>query len=294
MNIKCLDTICNNPSHLALTAIFIILIIINIIRIIREKNFSLINYLAYIWIFFLIFFVSEIVSFKIAYFIWGFLCFITLREYFSLVDIRLQDRFAVLIAYLSIPFMIYFVYIDWYSMFIISIPVYTFLVVPFLISIGGKEREGTINSIGVIDFGLFLFVYCIGHIIYLTFYSTWMACMLILNVLIYDISSYFIDKKVFITWKKILFKFFVPLPFTITLTLLISLWTKISHIHSVILACLIPMLAIIGGQTIMYIKSDLCILEENLKPGKGLIIDNAKSIVYSAPVVFHYIRYFLL
>ena len=68
--------------------------------------------------------------------------------------------------------MIRFIQIDWYGMFIISIPVYAFLVIPFLIALGGKQTEGTVFSIGAIDFGLFLLVYCIGHIGYLAFFST--------------------------------------------------------------------------------------------------------------------------
>ena len=33
--------------------------------------------------------------------------------------------------------------------------------------------------------------------------------------------------------------------------------------------------------------------KDKMKPGRGLIIDNVKSILYAAPVVLHYIRYFI-
>jgi phosphatidate cytidylyltransferase len=179
-------------------------------------------------------------------------------------------------------------------MFIISIPVYSFLAIPILITLGGQKKEGTITSIGIIDFGLFLFVFCIGHIAYLSTYSIWMACMLVLNVIICDIISNIIDRKINIVLKKFIMKYLIPVPFAITLTLLLSGWTTIPKMHSIILGLMIPALVIVGNHTITYIKSDLGITKENLRPGKGLIIDNIQSFLFTAPIVFHYIRYFVL
>ena len=217
-----------------------------------------------------------------------------LREYFSLVDLRLQDRIGILAAYFSIPFMMHYVHTDWYNMFIITIPVYSFLVIPFLISIAGKETEGAIYAIGTIDFGLFIFVYCIGHLAYLCFFSTWMAGMLLLNIAICDITSFYIEDKMNTLWKKVIVKYLIPTPITITLTLLLSNWTGIPQIHSIILGSMIPVLVLIGNHTITYFESDLGIVKDSLRPGRGLLIDNIKSVLYTAPVVLHYIRYFLL
>jgi phosphatidate cytidylyltransferase len=79
---------------------------------------------------------------------------------------------------------------------------------------------------------------------------------------------------------------------TISLSWLLTSWTGLPMIHSVIIGLLIPVLVIIGNHTIKYLESDLGIDRENLRSGKGLIIDNLKSVLYSAPIVFHYIRYF--
>ena len=92
---------------------------------------------------------AEITSLTAAVWILALLSFWMLREYFSLVEVRIQDRLGILGAYLSIPFMTYFIQIGWYGMFIISIPVYAFLAMPLLISIGGTEYRGTVFSIGV-------------------------------------------------------------------------------------------------------------------------------------------------
>ena len=288
-----MNSLLQNTQLLILLGIFLILSFVNIVIIFGKKQYPHSSYLNYTWIFFLILLISDFSSFYLASWGWGILSFLTLREYFSLVDLRLQDRIGVLASYLSIPFMMHFIHTDWYNMFIITIPVYSFLVIPFLISISGKESEGAISSIGTIDFGLFLFVYCIGHLAYISFHSTWIAAMLILNIAICDSVSFFIDNRISTIWKKILFKYLLPTPLTIILALLLSSWTGIPEIHSIILGLLIPALVLIGNHTIIYFESDLGIEKDKMKPGRGLIIDNIKSILYTAPIVLHYIRYFI-
>ncbi len=250
-------------------------------------------YIRYVWAFSLLFALIDLVSFKVAVWILAPLCFVGLREYFSLLDIRLQDRWGLWGAYLSIPFMIRFIQIDWYGMFIISIPVYAFLVVPFLIALGGKQTEGTVFSIGAIDFGLFLMVYCIGHIGYLALYSTWMAIMLLLNIVLCDLVAYLLGIFGRPPMAGNVVKYLTSIPITVPLTLLMSAWTGIPWVHSLVLGALIPVLVAVGRYTIVYIELDLGIARDHLVPGRGRMIDSSASSLYVAPIVFHYIRYFL-
>ena len=279
--------------RIALIEIFILLSLIGVISLLRKKKSVYLSYINYIWIFFLILITAETISFYISCWGWGILSFFTLREYFSLVDLRLQDRIGVLAAYLSIPFMMHFVHTDWYNMFIITIPVYSFLVIPFLISLAGKDSTGAINSIGTIDFGLFLFVYCMGHLAYLSFHSTWMTAMLVLTIAVCDLVSLLINGRINVMWKKVVVKYLIPLPVTVTITLLLSEWTGIPVMHAIALGLIVPALVIIGNHTISYFESDLGIVKTDLQPGRGLIIDNIKSMLFTAPIVFHYIRYFV-
>jgi len=250
------------------------------------------SYIKYSWTFFLIFAVSEAVSFGVAVWILAALCFMALREYFTLVDIRLQDRWGIWGAYLSIPFMIIFIHLDFYGMFIISIPVYAFLVIPFLITLGGKEIKGTLLSIGIIDLGIFLLVYCIGHIGYLTLLSTWWAILLILNVAFCDLIAVLMRKRKNHRWSHVLIQYFVSASICIILTLALSNWTAIPWFHSLFLGILIPALVAVGRHTIRFIEKDLGISRDRLLPGKGQVVDNLRSLLYAAPVIFHYLRFF--
>jgi phosphatidate cytidylyltransferase len=236
---------------------------------------------------------AELWSFRAGNWVVAIVSFLALREYFSMVEIRLQDRPAILGAYASIPFMFHFVTIGWYGMFIISIPVYSFLAIPLLVTMGGREKEGTIFSIGVIDFGLFLFVYCMGHISYLMSYSIWMAAMLILNVAVCDAVSCILRDRGKPGWGTLALSYFLPLPITVLLAVALSPWTTIPARHSAVLGALIPLLVLMGRRTGSYVEADLGVAEEALGPGRGQILDNLKSLLLAAPIVFHYIRYFL-
>jgi phosphatidate cytidylyltransferase len=251
------------------------------------------SYLGFTWAFFAAFAVAEFVSFRAGNWILGTVSFLALREYFSMVEIRLQDRLAILAAYASIPFMFHFVTIQWYGMFIVSIPVYAFLAIPLLVSLGGGEKEGTVFSIGVIDFGLFLFVYCMGHISYLMSYSIWMAALLILNVAVCDVFSCLLRRENWPAWGGLAARFFLPLPVTVLLTVALSPWTAIPVRHGVVLGTLIPALVMMGRHTGNYVEADLGVAEETVGPGRGQILDNLKSLLFAAPVVFHYLRYYL-
>jgi phosphatidate cytidylyltransferase len=250
-------------------------------------------YLRYVGFLFVCFTIAEIAGFPAAVWLLALLCFWALREYFSLADIRLQDRLGLLGGYLSIPFMIYFIQIDWYGMFIVSIPVYAFLAIPLLVTLGGRERKGTVFSVGAIDFGLFLFVYCVGHIGYLMRYSTWMAAGLVLTVALSDGVAFLASRRVGRAALREPVGFLAAVPFTVGLNLLLAAWSGIPTGHAVILGVLVPGLAAMGRHTIDYVKEDLGIGPSDPFPDRGEILDHLRSLFFVAPVVFHYIRYYL-
>jgi phosphatidate cytidylyltransferase len=262
-------------------------------RIVLGRRWSFGSYLGFSWAFFVAFATAELWSLRAGNWVVAIISFLALREYFSMVEIRLQDRLGILGAYASIPFMFHFVTIQWYGMFIISIPVYSFLAIPLLVTLGGCEKEGTVFSIGVIDFGLFLFVYCMGHISYLMSYSIWMAAMLILNVAVCDAVSCLLQDQGKAVWARLARRYFLPLPVTVLLAVALSPWTTIPERHSAVLGALIPLLVVMGRHTGNYVEADLGVAEETVGPGRGQILDNLKSLLFVAPIVFHYIRYFL-
>jgi len=283
----------HNPSLFTLIAVFVLLSVARIYRVLGRRRFLFDSYLSYTWLFFLTFVLAQLIGYAASVWMLALISFWAIREYFSLINIRLQDRLALVGAYLSIPFMYYYIQTEWYGMFIVSIPVYAFLAIPILVAWGGKESEGTVFSIGAIDFGLFLFVFCVGHVGYLLSYSVWMAALLILNVLVCDLANYVARHNLVRPAARTLVAWLVPLPVVLALSLALSPWTQIPPIHSIILALMTPVLVQMGHHTGRFVEADLGIQEDLLVPGRGQILDNLQSLFYAAPVMFHYIRYFL-
>ncbi|MCP4571149.1 MAG: phosphatidate cytidylyltransferase [bacterium] len=243
------------------------------------------GYLGYFWIFLFICVVTDFLSFTPAVWLMALVSFRALREYFSLVDLRLEDRWGVLGSYLSIPFMIYLIQIDWYGFFIISIPVYVFIIVPFLVALGDNRGRGSLLSIGAIDFGLFFFVYCLGHIAYLAFYSTWLVLLLLLTVTACKVASTLAAKLGRVP------AFILSCVICLALTLGLRSLTLVPTGPAIFLGFLVPLLAQMGDYTIGVLERDLGISTEDLEPGRGHVLDSLESFLFTAPIFFHYLRW---
>ena len=249
-------------------------------------------YCRYLWTFFLLFTVGEFFGYRAGVWVLAALSFIGLREFFSLVDFRLQDRWAMLVAYLAIPFMFLLVGRDWYGFFIISIPVYAFQVMPFLVAVGGGNRDGMIFSIGAIDFGLFLFVYSVGHIAYLALLAAPLALLLVLGVTLCDLISHLLGRRLVSGPLRYLLRYAVSALPVLGRLALLSGWGGLSLPIALGFGLLIPLFVVAGDFTIEAIAKDLGIERDDLAPGKGRIIDGTRSYLFTAPIVFHYLRYF--
>ena len=239
-----------------------------------------------LWFFFLAMTLADWVSFSLALWLLALMSFCALREYLSLVDIRLEDRWGILVSYLSIPFMFYLIHIEWYGFFIIAIPVYAFLLMPFFVALGGRSK-GIVFSVGVLDFGLFFFVFCVGHIGYLLFYSARITLLMIVAVS----AAAWIHKhlKRGSPNMRLLLQMAAVCPLYIGM----ASWTAIPLIHSAMLGVLIPVSVCMGRYTLHAVEQDLGIRADRLQRGRGRTMNGLKSYLFTAPIIFHYLRWFL-
>jgi phosphatidate cytidylyltransferase len=239
-----------------------------------------------LWILFLVITVAEWASFGLALWLLAIVSFCALREYLSLVDIRIEDRWGILVSYLSIPFMFYLIQVGWYGFFIIAIPVYAFLLMPFFVALGGRSK-GIVFSVGMLDLGLFFYVFCVGHLGYLLFYSARMTLLMVVAVAIAD-GVYTSLKSPSLTLRMLL-RVAIIGPLYVGLTQ----WTGIPLAHSAMLGILIPISVCLGRFTLHAVEQDLGIRADRLQPGRGRTIEGLKSYLFTAPIVFHYLRWFL-
>jgi phosphatidate cytidylyltransferase len=225
-------------------------------------------------------------SFTVAAWLMALVSFAGLREYLSLADLRAEDRWAMLAAYLAIPLQFWLVVVDWYGFFIVAVPVYVFVLLPFLVALGGSPR-GSIFSMGALDLGLFLFVYCLAHLAYLARSAIGLALLLLLAAYLTDLLERFVRRA----GGGPLLSYLAAAPPCFLLAMVIGLPAGLTRPQGLGLAALLPLLVLMGNFTLRAVESDLGIDPAQLEPGRGRIIDGLRPLLFAAPVGFHLIRY---
>lgn len=237
----------------------------------------------------------------------GFVMFLGLKEYFSLIELRKSDRYLIFFLYLTIPFEMYLIDIQWYDLFIIFVPVYVFFLVVIVLTLQQKV-EGILKTSATIFWGVMICVYGLGHISYLYNFSIpqvdAVGRELILYVLLLtegnDIFQYIwgksLGKRKIIplvspnkTWEGFLGGVFS----TIFLAIMLGIHFFNFPIHYLFLFGLeISIFGFLGDVSISAVKRDLGIKDtSHLIPGHGGILDRLDSLIFVSLLFFHTIYY---
>ncbi|MFW0781398.1 CDP-diglyceride synthetase [Rossellomorea marisflavi] len=232
------------------------------------------------------------------------LCFFSLKEYFSMMKTRKADRRIFLWAYISIPLQFYWIYLGWYGMFIVFIPVYVFLLLP-LPRILGKGTVGFLRSVSSTQWGLMLMVFGLSHLAYFQVASPEYGANLVLYLVILTqvsdivqhlVSIYAGRLKVVptanpaITWEGYMVALLV------TTGLSFSLYpylTPLNETFGLLSGVIIATGAFIGSLTVSVLKRDLLIGDRpKFTSLKESYLNRVDSLAYTAPIFFHIIRYY--
>lgn len=232
------------------------------------------------------------------------LAFFALKEYFSMIRTRKADRRLFLWAYLSIPLQFYWVYIEWYGMFIVFIPVYVFLLLP-LPRLINKGTLGFLRSVSATQWGLMLMVFGLSHLAYFQFASPEYGAGLVLFLVVltqlndavhYLASIYFGKHKIvptsnpYLTWEGFGCAFVVT---TAVSYLIYPHLTPLNPAFGYLSGMLISLSGFFGSLTVSVLKRDLLIGDDDKFAAlKKSYLSRIDSLTYTAPVFFHVIRYF--
>ena len=114
------------------------------------------------WIMCFIFLFASLINQIITYIALAFLSFLTLREIYSLLKLREMDRSILFFCYLCIPIQYYLAYKGHYNLFLIFIPVFMFIIIPFLLVLTGETKD-IIRSMCILPTSLMLGIFGISH-----------------------------------------------------------------------------------------------------------------------------------
>ncbi|WP_270180582.1 phosphatidate cytidylyltransferase [Alkalihalobacillus sp. CinArs1] len=233
-----------------------------------------------------------------------FLCFFALKEYFSMMKTRRADRRIFLWAYLVIPIQFYWIFIEWYGMFIVFIPVYVFLLLP-LPRIIGKGTLGFLRSVSSTQWGLMLMVFGLSHLAYFQVasptYGANLVLFLVLLTQVNDVAQFLISAYVgkrkivpssnpYITVEGVLGALLITAG---TAFFTYSYLTPFVSTFGILSGILISVAGGLGSLTISVLKRDLLLGDGGVQYDHNKsYLSRVDSLAYTSPVYLHVIRYF--
>lgn len=240
--------------------------------------------------------------------VFGFVSFLAFKEYLTLIPTRRADHRVLFWAYLAIPIQYYWVWLNWYGMFIIFIPVYLLLFLPMRMVLIG-ETQGFLRAAGTLHWGLMITVFGLSHMAYLLVLpgasnpaggTVGLLIYLVFLTEINDVSQYLWGKT--LGKKKIIPKvspgktvagFIGGVATTTTLAVLIAPYlTPFTLWQAAGAGLLIGLSGFVGDVTISALKRDLGVKDSgSILPGHGGILDRLDSLTYTAPLFFHFVYY---
>lgn len=239
--------------------------------------------------------------------LFAFCSFAALREFVTLTHTQRSDHRALAAAFfIVLPVQYYLVWIAWYGLYSIFIPVYAFLLLPTIAALRGSSDHFLIR-IAEVQWALMICVFCVSHVpalLSLTIpgfegRNVLLIAFLVIVVQISDVLQY--------VWGKLLGRHkiapnispsktvegFVGGALSATLIGASLSWmTPFTALQAGLLSLAIVLMGFFGGLVMSAIKRDRGVKDwGHLIAGHGGFIDRLDSVIFSAPVFFHLVRY---
>jgi phosphatidate cytidylyltransferase len=222
------------------------------------------------------------------------------------VPTRRVDRSVLLWAYIAIPIQFYFAHIEDFGFFMVFIPVWMFLFLPARITLGGVT-EGFLRAVGLLSWGLMMTVFALSHTAMLLAFGTSRGfgagpLLFLVALTQFNDVAQFTWGKLFgrhkilpsVSPKKTWEGFLGGFVTTVLVAALVGPYlTPMDISWSLLAGAIIAVSGFLGDVTLSATKRDLGVKDaSNLIPGHGGILDRVDSLIYAAPVFFHFLNYF--
>ena len=234
-----------------------------------------------------------------------------LREFLRLTPLQSTDRWIAIVAYIVFtPLQYWFVYDHWYGMFAVLIPVYAFMVIPFLLALMGNTQNFLART-SSLQWALMLCVYSVSYLpafLILPFngeYAEHNMQLVLFFVIVVQLSDVlqFVYGKLFgkhalspnvspnKTWEGLIGGIATATLVGVCLRDL----TPFSAEQAAIVCFVILIAGFAGGLCMSAIKRDRGVKDfGHMINGHGGVLDRLDSVVFSAPLFFHICRYWFL
>lgn len=233
--------------------------------------------------------------------------FAALREFVTLTNTRRADHWAVAGAFfIVLPAQYWLVWTQWYGLYSIFIPVYAFLLMPIVSALRG-DTDHFLVRIAEVQWALMICVFCVSHVpalLNLDIPGFEGRNILLIAYLVIVVQSSDVLQYV---WGKVLGRtpiaprlspsktvegFVGGALSAILVGIALSWITPFRPHEAALLSLVIVLLGFFGGLVMSAIKRDRGVKDwGHLIAGHGGFIDRLDSVLFSAPIFFHLVRY---
>ncbi|MBK6466765.1 MAG: phosphatidate cytidylyltransferase [Rhodobacter sp.] len=239
--------------------------------------------------------------------LFALLSFAALREFLSLTAKHSADHWALAAGFFIIlPLQYWLIWIDWYGFYSIFVPVYAFLLLPVISALRGTTKHYLVR-VAETQWALMICIFCISHVPALLSLqipgfegrNVLLIAWLIFVVQLSDVLQY--------VWGKLIGRTKVApnlspsktwegfIGGTLSATLIgTSLWwmTPFSLTEAAGMCLVITLMGFFGGLVMSAIKRDKGVKDwGHLIAGHGGFIDRLDSVIFAAPIFFHFTRF---
>jgi len=239
--------------------------------------------------------------------LFAFCSFAALREFVTLINTKRADHWALAAAFfVALPVQYYLLWAEQYGIYSIFIPVYAFLFMPIIAVLRG-DTERFLVRIAEVQWALMICVFCASHVpalltLHIPGYEGRNVLLIAFLVIVVQLS----DALQYV-WGKLFGKTKIAPRLSPSKTVegfvggVISasligaaLWwvTPFTPLQAGLLAFVITIMGFFGGLVMSAIKRDRGVKDwGHLIEGHGGLIDRLDSVVFSAPIFFHLVRF---
>jgi phosphatidate cytidylyltransferase len=230
-----------------------------------------------------------------------------LREFITLTPTRRGDHVALAVAFFVVlPLQYYLIWIDWYGLYSVFIPVYVFLLLATIAALR-QDTKDFMGRVAETQWGLMISVFCLSHVpallgLKIPGYegrNLLLIAFLILVVQSSDVLQYVWGKLVGhhkiapeLSPSKTVEGFLGGVASATMLGSLLWWITPFSPWQAGVIALLISLMGFFGGLVMSAIKRDRGVKDWGwMIEGHGGVLDRLDSVIFAAPVFFHMTRY---
>src|SRR5271165_6070190 len=230
-----------------------------------------------------------------------------LREFITLTPTRRGDHAALAVSFFVVlPLQYYLIWVEWYGLYSIFIPVYVFLLLPMIVTVRGDTRD-FMGRVAEVQWGLMICVFCLSHVpalITLPIPGFQGLNLLLIAFLVLVVQSSDVLQYV---WGKLLGRHQIAPQLSPSKTvegtvggiacatlLGAALWwtTPFAPWQAGLIALAINLMGFGGGLVMSAIKRDRGVKDWGwLIEGHGGVLDRLDSVIFAAPIFFHITRY---